>query len=864
MNKINFIFILLLNLIFSQNIFANAIKYPLVEIDNYSTADYNAYPQNWGVTQTQDGKIFFSNQQGVIVFDGIKWKFINTKEEKPARSIVTGVDGKVIVGTVGDFGELIGSNKSRLKYKTLVPDNNNILKGDIVYQVLTLQKNYILARTKKGIFELKNNILTKLPNPQKLKFGFMTYINKELYVFALKKGIYKFTNNKFILIPGTQVLNEKSKQVYFMNGIKEHLFIVTRRSGIYILKNDFLKKINVTNKLFNKSTLYRAIQLKNGTFAIGSYDGLFILNKNFKVTNHFNHENGLIDDNVRSIFEDIDGNLWVGLNNGISKIKLNSPIRHFSTYKSRINGRTRNAEIFNDTLYVATSNGIRKSVISNNHPRQFFQEVDSKNIQTQVWGMLASDNKLFVASNLGLGFIDNNDKYVQFVDRKVTGSVYFIKRNSFLNNYLTITAKKGVFLVSNLNSQNILNLNSEKGSVWEVAEIKDKKEIWYRKLDKGVYKVSFLENNNEKKQFQITKYTNADGLPSNTYRKHHFFEFNNNLFIGTQFGTFKFNNKLKKFVLDQTLSFKQNDVFSKVQKTKKLFKNKYWFQIDYVIDGKRTAKFISIDDNLNIEQLPFDKLGNNFSFKFLPYTDKVIISHSNGIGIVDKKPIYPKANGKVLINQLSINNILIHDYAPLKQFLGGDALLPKTFNADQKNFRFSISGTDFSENNGILFRYKLENFDDFSSWTNNSEITYTNLKSGNYVLKVEAKNKLDSMLMPYEYSFTIKPPWWETTYFYVGEILFFILLLLVTAFSKTSTRGQKFATAMTFVVIIVFFEFLNMFIDPLLIKLTGGIPIFDLLSKVALGLLLQPIERLASKLLDMFSDFVGKKRKITI
>ena len=99
MNKINFIFILLLNLIFSQNIFANAIKYPLVEIDNYSTADYNAYPQNWGVTQTQDGKIFFSNQQGVIVFDGIKWKFINTKEEKPARSIVTGVDGKVIVSS---------------------------------------------------------------------------------------------------------------------------------------------------------------------------------------------------------------------------------------------------------------------------------------------------------------------------------------------------------------------------------------------------------------------------------------------------------------------------------------------------------------------------------------------------------------------------------------------------------------------------------------------------------------------------------------------------------------------------------------------------------------------------------------------
>ena len=55
-----------------------------------------------------------------------------------------------------------------------------------------------------------------------------------------------------------------------------------------------------------------------------------------------------------------------------------------------------------------------------------------------------------------------------------------------------------------------------------------------------------------------------------------------------------------------------------------------------------------------------------------------------------------------------------------------------------------------------------------------------------------------------------------------------------------------------------------MFIDPLLIKITGGVPVFDLLSKVILGLLLQPIERLASKLLDLFSDYVSKRNIMKI
>ena len=67
---------------------------------------------------------------------------------------------------------------------------------------------------------------------------------------------------------------------------------------------------------------------------------------------------------------------------------------------------------------------------------------------------------------------------------------------------------------------------------------------------------------------------------------------------------------------------------------------------------------------------------------------------------------------------------------------------------------------------------------------------------------------------------------------------------------------------MTFVVIIIIFEFLNLYLDPLVMKLTGGIPVFTLVSKVALGLMLQPVERLASKLLDIFSNSVLGRKKI--
>jgi len=49
-----------------------------------------------------------------------------------------------------------------------------------------------------------------------------------------------------------------------------------------------------------------------------------------------------------------------------------------------------------------------------------------------------------------------------------------------------------------------------------------------------------------------------------------------------------------------------------------------------------------------------------------------------------------------------------------------------------------------------------------------------------------------------------------------------------------------------------------MLLDPLIIELTGGVPVFALLSKVVLGIMLQPAERIASASLDWCSRKISK------
>jgi hypothetical protein len=82
--------------------------------------------------------------------------------------------------------------------------------------------------------------------------------------------------------------------------------------------------------------------------------------------------------------------------------------------------------------------------------------------------------------------------------------------------------------------------------------------------------------------------------------------------------------------------------------------------------------------------------------------------------------------------------------------------------------------------------------------------------------------------------------------------LFFTILI------KQNTHVQKLATALTFVVIIIIFEYVSMLVDPLILEISGGVPVFALVSKIILGVMLQPTEKIASRSMDWCSQKLTK------
>jgi len=91
---------------------------------------------------------------------------------------------------------------------------------------------------------------------------------------------------------------------------------------------------------------------------------------------------------------------------------------------------------------------------------------------------------------------------------------------------------------------------------------------------------------------------------------------------------------------------------------------------------------------------------------------------------------------------------------------------------------FKYIGISQKETKKIKYQFMLEGLDD--NWnvpTDRTEVSYGNLNYGKYVFKVKAMNSEGYWSNEVSYHFSIRPPWWNTWWFYILSVLILIGLI---------------------------------------------------------------------------------------
>ena len=727
----------------------------LPPINTFSTKDYGAENQNWDVSQSDNKFIYVANNKGLLEYNGANWKLYPTPNETIMRS-VKAFEDMVFTGFYMDFGYWKKNDLGTFKYHSITKKLNiELIEDEQIWDIVEID-GWILFKSLHRIYlySLEKKIV-KIINANKAITD-LTKVEGTLYFQELGKGIFMIENGEPKLISENEIL--KNNVVVNIFKKEGKLLFLTQEKGFYYLDDTkvFLWNIPANNVLLDKR-VYSGIRLRNKDFVLGTVsDGLFYINNNGTFKYQINQNLGLSNNTVLSIFEDIDNNIWLGLDNGINCVNNKSP---FKIYNDEANfwGTIYTSAIHEDVLYLGTNQGL---YYKKNGTEEQFQFVD--NTQGQVWSLKEIDGELFCGHDSGT-FLIKNKKAKKLINIQGTWDIKKIDNNTLIQgNY------DGLYIIKKVENTWVLK-NKIKGfnNSSRYFEILNNK-ILVNHEYKSIYKLRVSEEYKEAIAVEKDSIVKK-GLHSSLVK------YKGRIFYASKKGIFRYLEDKNTFQLDSVYS---NLLLNGEYTSGKLIHNteedKLWFfskdNIKYLTPGKLSDT--PIVQAVNIPEV-WRKGASGFENILTLSEKKFLIGTSNGYLIIDLNHLEKTKNFNVSINEA--NSYILGQ--PKKMVNLKESL---TFHTKENNLEFFFSVPNYSKISTSKYQYELlGESEHFSNWDESNSILFENLSYGDYTFRVKAKIGNQLSVNTAEYNFTIAKPW------YLSSLMIALYVILFLIFSVT-------------------------------------------------------------------------------
>lgn len=752
------LFILLSQYTFGTDIKSIGVPY----IENYSKSVYGAGNQNWSIAKDQQGVMYYGNAEGLLIFDGKYWQKYKMPNGQIVRSVATDNKGKIYTGCFGEFGYwAIKDNKLTYHSLTsLLPKGSKIT--DEVWKIY-VDRDRVIFQTFSKIFVYQNNKVSIVSSPKSLLF--LHKVNNRFFVEVLENGLHELVGNKLVYLPQSDQLGKQGilSILPYKNG---GLLIGTSKNGLFIYDGKTFSPFNTPANNFLKT-----YQLNNGVKLLGKYyafgtilNGLIIIDENGNVVQKINKSSGLQNNTVLSLYADDEQNLWAGLDNGIDRIELNSPL-YFYFDKTGQFGTVYSSIIFNNKIYLGTNQGLFYSDWSPNSAPNFnFKIIQGS--QGQVWELKIIDKELICGHNSGTFKVLGDQ--INWISR--TSGGWTIKQLNSNPNYLIQGTYVGLSLYQKTPGSGLKFETQISGfnAPSRFIEQDNKGDIWVGHAYKGLYKVTL--NPDYTKVISTKYFDEQNGLPGNY--NINIFNLENKIVFSSDKGFYTYDELSNKFTSYEVLNKKLGS-FATSNNIIKAGDKKYWF----INHGKTSLVNFSAPGKIEIDSNQFSLLDGRM-VQYYENINKIsnsiyLISVDDGFVIYNtqQNQSLPSKLPSVLIRRI---DDITDKYYTLSE-TGNDTELPYSRN----NIRISFA-LPYYRQAKVKYQYFLEGYSkDWSDWSEAGEKDFTNLASGSYKFKLRAKLNDSSITNVTIFKFTILRPWYFNNWsLLVYSILFAVVLIM--------------------------------------------------------------------------------------
>ncbi len=764
------LFVFLLTM-FAVHTDANIKNTGLPYIVNHQRGNYHASTQNWSITQSGKGFMYFGNNDGVLEYNGSNWITYPVPNASIVRSVFASGD-TIFAGAFEEMGYLAPDTTGDLVWHSLVHLLPESFTGfDEIWRIFRDERQRIIFQSFSGIFILENNQV-KVVEPRE-NFGFMHKVNGHFYVVDNADGLMIFKDDSLSLASNDEVFfrNEISFMLPHENG---DIVIGTSNEGLFLFSgNELIPWQTPVNYYLQQYNLFSGIKLQGGFYAFGSIgNGLFITNSNGEILQHLNRTKGLQNNTVLALYQDRRNNLWLGMDNGIDYVEIHSPL---SMLNHIYNVESSYASIVhNDILYVGTNQGLFAAPLEN--ISHFDDNINNlqliRGTEGQVWSLEVIDNTLFCGNNSG-AFVIEDYNAIQISDIRGFWSFY----PSTLSPEMIIAGTYSGLVRLEKRDDNWYFLDEVKGFRESSRDvfIDHKNQMWISHGYRGLFQLVLNEDLSEVRSVRL--FRGEAGLPGEL--PYNIQRINGKMYVTTRDGIMYYDHAQNRFVRDELY----NKLFGKkgfVDKIHQDATGNLWYFTDDYLGLMRLIEDGSYRDIV----APFSRI-NEF---LIPAFQNIHVHDNNNVFVGSQSGVV-HYNPSIIIDYNIVEDVYFEEISFYGQeqthtFLTWDPevdlnpqLLPQLpFSQNSVSFRFTTPA--YENPAAVRYSFRLKGFDlDWSEWDMLNIKEYTNLREGSYTFEVKALNAFGMESRITEFSFTIDPPFYRSSAAYF--IYIFLLFLII-------------------------------------------------------------------------------------
>ncbi len=764
---------------------------PGYRINYYSPKDYGIGREasNYAIVQDRNGILYFGNAGGVLQYNGNSWSYIPVKNQSLwIKGLAVSDENEIYAGALGEFGYLKADETGKLKYIS-ISDNltGNIDFSDIV-RVWTV-KNRVFFQYEEALFIYSDGELKSILPETSFHISFL--VKDELYIRQRGSGIMKIEDDTLQFVKGSEFLKDFGVFSMLESPDSSRFLFITHEDGIWSMdKITSEHSLIKTNEIIRYN--YGAIRLSDGRIAVYTLtNGIIITDENFNVLSVINRNSGLKVNSVLSLMQDYQGNLWACTDNGINQVYYSSPVSFYGP-EAGLSGNINSIIRFKGDLFLGTTDGLFMLNQRSHDPKSTF--IPYGGIFKEVRSLCQADESLLVNTGNELYEIRNNE--IKKIAALNINTLYYSQKLKIL--FISGGNKFSLYRYSG-NWKHIMDIPEVNVDIVRIEEADDPEQtiLWMGTLIDGIVRLKITGLSD----YTVDRYSSADGLAEQTWVLP--FSIDGKILFSQKIGLLSFvDEKIIQARLPDSLRnipefYRGYFEFNEPGSSKEIIGKPLYFAED-----TRERIYVNLDGDLGY----FDKR-NNYSFErnafALSYTGKinVIFCENKGIcwiggddGLLrfDEKGFKDySVDFSALItgvtcgsdSALSLSSVSVSGYGDKTKI----AEIRPMVKYNRNTLTFELAAPFFEGQEKTMYSYMLHGLDaDYSKWSSNNRIMFSNLREGDYSFCVKARNIYNHVSNETCFSFSVLSPWYRTTWAYILYV--FLVSGLIYAAIRINTR----------------------------------------------------------------------------